>query len=291
MIRFAIAAALLLSFFTATAQDQQAAAPAPTISADPKAVAVTVALTASPLTGTCPFNMNLSWTASNASVCNKTGAWSGNAGASGSESVQVNAASSTYTLTCSSSTDSRTVSWTNPTQNTDGTAASLSGNKVFHSANSSTIESQNPAIVLTPAKTTYVLAGLPAGPRVVGVKATGPAPSLLDSQMSSLASFTVVLPTGADTVQAGCTTPPEPKPPTAVTISSTVWEVIHNFYGNYVGRDVGTVALNQRCLGPDAYITQGEGIEYWGVPRAKVKIYRKPKSDLLVGRCELQAAT
>ena len=271
----------------AWAQDDAERAPAPTISADPKAVAVTVNLTGSPITGTCPYNMNLSWTATNASVCQKTGAWTGTGNASGSESVQVNAAASTYTLTCSSSTDSRTVSWTNPTQNEDGSAAQLTGNKVFHSNSASTIEAA-PPIVLTPAKTSYVLAGLPAGPRAIGVKATGAAPNNFDSVMSNIANVAIVLPTGAATVQAGCKTAPPPKPPTAVTIANTVWEVIHNFYGRRVGRDVGTIPLDTKCLGPEAYITQGEGIDYWGVPYKLVKKYRSPVSQQLVARCELQ---
>jgi hypothetical protein len=233
--------------------------------------------------------MNLSWTATNASVCTKTGAWSGSGSASGSESVSVNAASSTYTLTCSSNTDSRTVSWTNPTQNTDGSAANLSGNKVYHANSAANIEAGTP-IVLTPAKTTYVLAGLPAGPRVIGVKATGPAPNLFDSAMSALATATIVLPTGVDTVQAGCTTPPEPKPPTAVTISSTVWEALHNYRFERVGRDVGTIPLNTLCLGNGPYILQGD-VEYWGVPKALITLYRKPKSEMFVARCELQTSS
>ena len=282
-------AAMWLALFAsmgAVAQDDEAKAPAPTISADPKAVSVTVDLNGTPMTGVCPYNMNLSWTATNASVCNKTGAWSGSASASGSESVQVNASQATFTLTCSSNTDSRTVSWTNPTQNTDGTAANLSGNKVFHANSAANIEN-GPPITLTPAKTSYVVAGLPAGPRAFAVRATGPAPNLVDSAMSNVATTTIVLPTGADTVQAGCTTPPEPKPPTAVTISSTVWEAIHNYRGERVGRDVGVIPLDTLCLGTGPYITQGTGIEYWGVPKVKVTLYRKPKSELLVGRCEL----
>ena len=53
-------------------------------------------------------------------------------------------------------------------------------------------------MVLTPAKVTYVVAGLPAGPRVFGVKATGTGG--LDSAISALASTSIILPSGADTV-------------------------------------------------------------------------------------------
>ena len=284
--RWLFALALVVTSLPAPAQ-----APAPTISADPKAITVTVSLTGSPMTGTCPYQMNLSWTASNASVCTKTGAWSGSGNASGSESVEVNAASQTYTLTCSSNTDSRTVSWTNPTQNTNGTAATITSNKVYHASSAANIESGTP-ITLTPAKTSYVLAGLPAGPRAVGVKATNAAGS--DSLISNIATATITLPTGVDTVQAGCTTPPEPKPPTGVTIASTVWEILRTGTGQKVGRDVGLIDLGVACLGEAALIVQGplEGprTEYWGVPRDLVRIYRKPKSQVLLGQCALGAS-
>jgi hypothetical protein len=234
--------------------------------------------------------MNLSWTATNASVCTKSGAWSGTGQASGSESVQVNAASATYTLTCSSNTDTRTINWVNPTQNVDGTTATLSGNKVFHAASAANIESANPPIVLTPAKTTYLLAGLPSGPRVVGVKATSSAG--IESDMSALAQTTITLPTGADTVQASCTPPPEPKPPSSVTIAQTVWDVLNAPKGGQrVGRDVGLIALDVKCLGTEAYLLQGE-VEYWKVPRTNppTQFYRKPRSAIVVGRCQLMTS-
>ena len=268
---------------------------APKIGATPKALQVTVNLTASPLTGTCPYTTNLSWTAANASACTKTGAWSGNAGASGSEQVQVNASSVTFTLTCSSNTDTRNLTWINPTQNTDGSAVSLSGNKVYHAASAANIETANPAITLVPAKTAYLLAGLPAGPRVVGVKATGP--TGIDSAMSPLASTTIVLPTGADTVQAGCTVPPEPKPPTGVTIASTVWDVRRSMGTSAiaVGRDVGVIELGAACIGDAPLITQmlsdGSEAQYWDVGnrnRPEITIYRKPRSTMLLGQCEVR---
>lgn len=263
---------------------------APTIGPTPLALQVTVNLTGSPLTGTCGYPITLSWSAANASTCSKTGAWGpGTAPASGSETVNVNSATATYTLSCSSSTDTRTITWVNPTQNVDGSAVTLSGNKVFHSNAASTIESQNLPIVLTPARTTYLLTGLPAGPRVVGVKATGPTPGVLDSAMSALATTTIVLPTGADTVQATCTPPPEPRPPTAITIASTVWEIIQTGTAQKVGRDVGLIDLDITCLGEAPLLTQGlEGeIEYWGVPKDLVRLYRKPKSKVLLGRCQV----
>ena len=271
----------------ATADPERA--PPPTIG--PSAITVTVDLTASPLTGTCPYQANLQWTATNASTCTKTGAWAGSAPASGSESVTVNAAQQTHTITCSSSIDSRTVSWTNPTQNVDGTAATLSGNKLFHH-NTSDLDQSTP-ITITPAKQTFLLTGLPAGPRYIGVKATGPAPSLLDSTMSNVATVTITLPTGSDTVQVGCTTPPTPKPPTNVTIATTVWDVINTRDGPLVGQDVGTIPLEVRCTGKAAWIIQqtvNGPVDYWLLPKTKVTIHTPPRSKELVGLCDPKPA-
>jgi hypothetical protein len=279
---------LLLVSASAVAQQE-----APKISADPKGISVTVDLTGSPLTGTCPYNMNLSWTASNASVCTKSGAWSGTGSASGSESISVNAASQTYTLTCSSSTESKTLTWVNPTQNTDGSAAVLANNKVYHANSAANLESSTP-IVLTPAKTTYVVAGLPAGPRSFAVKA---GTATVDSAMSAVASTTIVLPTGADTVQAGCTTPPEPKPPTAVTISSTVWDTKGSVQGGSlkVGTNVGGIDLGVLCRGQAPVITEGfnnvgQPVEYWELDKNLTRIRPgvKPRPGILVGQCQLQ---
>ena len=262
--------------------DAQRAAP-PAIEAS--AITVTVDLTATPLTGTCPFTTNLQWTATSASTCTKTGAWSGSAPASGSEQLSVNAAQQTHTITCSSSIDSRNISWTNPTQNVDGSAATLSGNKLYHSNTSAGVDSANP-IVITPAKQTYLLTGLPAGPRYVGVKATGPT---LDSDMSQLANVTIALPSGSDTVQVGCTTPPQPKPPTAVTIATTVWDVLNTRDGPLVGRDVGTIGLGERCKGLKPWIIQETSsgpVDYWSVPRELITIHTKPRSSRLLALCD-----
>jgi len=271
-------------------------AAAPTIGPTPQALQVNVSMTGSPLTGTCGYSSNLSWSATNASTCSKTGSWGpGTVAASGSETVTVNGPTNTFTLTCSSNTDSRELTWTNPTTNVDGSSTTLSGNKVFHSNAASTIDTQNPPIVLTPAKTGYLLTGLPAGPRVVGIKATGAAPNALDSAMSALASVNIVLPSGAITLQATCTPPPEPKPPTAVTIGSTVWDTKGKGNGLKIGTDVGFIALDVKCLGIAPQIIENavdgaeNDYEYWELDKNLTRIYPrvKPRPGILVGRCEV----
>lgn len=293
LLALVLASSVLMAQTAPESPTPETRAPAPTIEPGPQAVTVTVDLVGSPTTGTCPYQMNLSWSAANASVCSKTGVWSGTAPASGSESVEVNAAQATYTLTCSSATDSRTIKWTNPTQNVDGTAVVLGGNKVYQSNSAANIDTCNdeacsPApIILQPARTSYVLTGLPAGPRYVAVKATSA--KGVDSALSTVASTTISLPTGTDQVQASCTPPPAPKPPTAVTIAMTVWETFKPGGVLRVGRDVGNVELGVTCKGTAPVIVQGDpesGTQYWVVPKDQTKLYRRPKSSYVVGRCE-----
>lgn len=258
------------------------------LTVSPKGATIDVQLSVTPASGYCPYNANVTWTASGASVCQKSGYWSGTTTASGSESVTVSATSATFTLTCSANTDYRDLSWTNPTTNTDSSPVQLSGNKVYHGPSSSAIESTTP-IVITPAATSYRVSGLPSGLRYFGIKATGQGNT--DSAMSNLVSVTVTLPSGAKTETVGCTTPPPPKPPTGLTIASTVWEYVIKGQGANQrpapGRDVGVIALGTLCLGSKALIVE-DTAEYWGVPRAEVKTYRKPKSNLLLGQCQAQ---
>jgi hypothetical protein len=239
----------------------------------PQATQIVVTLNASPTTGTCPYTSNVSWSATNASACTMSGSWSGTAAASGSRPVEVNSSQMTLTLTCSANTESALLNWVNPTQNTNGTAVNA------------------PPIVIEPAKTSYLLTGLPAGVRYAGVKATSSVSPFLDSDMSNVVSWTVVLPSGSATQQLGCTTPPTPKPPTAVTIGSTVWDSLPSRDGIRVGRDVGTIGVPVECVGREPVTTQSQGTdvpaEYWGVRREDVTLTRKPRSDLLLARCVL----
>lgn len=192
----------------------------------PKGATIDVAFTISPASGYCPYNATATWSATNASVCTKSGSWSG-AGvlASGSEQIQINSTSATYTLTCSTNTDYRDLSWVNPTQNTDGSAVNLIGNKVFHGP-TQVLDTVAP-IVLTPAATSYRVTGLPAGTRYFGVKAVGkggqastdPATNGVDSLMSNVVSVVINLPSGTKSTTVGCTTPPPPKPPSGVSVN------------------------------------------------------------------------
>jgi hypothetical protein len=265
------------------------ALPAQGLKVSPRGATVDVTLSVTPATGYCPYTATATWSATGASVCQKSGAWSGGpVNASGSETLDITSTSATFTMTCSANTDYRDLSWTNPTQNTDNSAVQLTSNKVFHGPSSANIETTSP-IVISPAATSFRVSGLPSGVRYFGVKAVGQGG--VESTMSNLVSVTVSLPAGAKTVTVGCTTPPPPKPPTGVTVASTVWEmIIKGSQANQSfspGRDVGRIEVGRLCIGEKALIVQ-QSAEYWSVPRSEVTLYRVPKSTVLLGRCELR---
>jgi len=65
----------------------------------------------------------LTWdTAPLADNCVASGDWSGDKGGAGNETLPTITSSATYNLTCSWPDDTATLSWTPPTENTDGTA-------------------------------------------------------------------------------------------------------------------------------------------------------------------------
>jgi hypothetical protein len=265
----------------------------------PQATQIVVTLNASPTTGTCPYTSNVSWSATNASACTMSGSWSGTAAASGSRPVEVNSSQMTLTLTCSANTESALLKWTNPTQNVDGTAVGLKGNKVFHAPLANEVINAPPIViepaVAAPTQATYLLTGLPAGVRYAGVRATSSVSPFFDSDMSNVVSWTVVLPSGSATKQLGCTTPPTPKPPTAVTIGSTVWDSIPGREGIFVGRDVGTIGVPVDCVGQEPVTVQSQAgsdvlAEYWAVRRDDVTLYRKPRSQIVLARCVMASS-
>ena len=84
----------------------------------------TVSISAAPATVASGGSTLLSWSASDASSCSATGAWSGGKPTSGSQTINSVASTSTYTLTCTGAGGSTTRS---ATVNVTGGAAGVSG--------------------------------------------------------------------------------------------------------------------------------------------------------------------
>ena len=75
-----------------------------------------------------------------ASSCRASGGWSGNKSTAGTETLARINASTNYTLTCSWSSGSSTVSWVAPTENTNGTSLTdLAGFRIYYGTSSTSL--------------------------------------------------------------------------------------------------------------------------------------------------------
>ena len=98
----------------------------------------TLTFTAETETGTETVTPVLSWdTTPAANTCTASGDWTGNKGAFGIETLAPISSSATYNLTCEWLDNTATLTWTAPTQNTDGTPLTdLTGFWVHYGATS-----------------------------------------------------------------------------------------------------------------------------------------------------------
>jgi hypothetical protein len=191
------------------------------------------------VSGTGPLTITLSWTSSGATSCVAADGWSGNKALSGSQVITGVSATTTYTLTCSEASGQAAVSWTAPTNNTDGSPlVDLAGYELYHATTAAGLSGASP--ISLGLGTSYTIANLPAGPRYVGIKARNAAGAL--SAMSNVANTNVVVPSGADSVTVTINT--VPNPPVIVTVQTLVYDLGPN---GGIGRLVGHVALNTGC--------------------------------------------
>jgi hypothetical protein len=207
--------------------------------AGPLLAAPTVSLTASPSTGVGSADVTLTWSSTAAASCVASGAWSDAKALTGTQVVSAVTATSTFTLTCTEGSASAVLTWTPPTQNTDGSAlTNLASYKIYHAATSSGVATATPTTVTAPA-TTYTVTGLAAGTRHFGIKAVNAAG--IESDMSNLASKAIVLASAATSATVTIST--KPNPPTIVAVE-TVAKVLTRWG---LGLKVGTVALGTPC--------------------------------------------
>jgi len=221
--------------------------------------------TATPLTGTCPRSITLTWASSGATGCAALDGWSGNKAVSGSTVVTMNAAT-TYTLRCDGAAAPTNLTWTPPSLNTDGTPLTdLAGYKVYHAPTAAGVPTATPTVLANPTASGTTLQSLPAGPRSFGVKAYNSAGT--DSSMSVLTSTTIVVPSDTRSLTPTCDS--IPNPPTGVTAVQTTALEIRGTAGNYwVARNVGTVAIGTAC--GSTVLLPKSGPDIYEVPRSAV---------------------
>jgi hypothetical protein len=76
-----------------------------------------------------------------------------------------------------------------------------------------------------------------------------------------------------------------PKPPVLTTVNLVVYETrIHPTQGLVAGREVGTIALGEKCYA-DAAGNPQVGVDLYRVRFSDVTLTKAPKSELLVAQC------
>lgn len=172
-----------------------------------------------------------------------------------------------------------TVSWTLPTQNTDGSAipatgtGSLTATRVEYGTCSGTAFGTKSGEVTVPAPGASVtISGFAAGSTAC-FRAAAQNTFGIESAMSAVVSKTFPAPT--------------PKPPVITTVSGLVWEYrVHPVDGPYLARAVGSIDAGKLCLG----LAPLYGEDLFRVRRADVTLDRGGRLDaVLVARCEARS--
>lgn len=246
--------------------------------AEAQSAPVTITLTPSVTSGVVPYSTTLTWSATNTvgtTPCTASGLWTGTKAASGSQVVTVSAPGS-FTLTCTGATDTATLSWVNPTQNTDGSAlTNMAGVKVFWSQTSTGLGSAAPNGQLgSPTVTSYTITGLAVGTWYFGVKAyttTG-----VDSAISMIVSKVISIASASASVPVTVTTVPNPPSGVAVTVTAA-----YNLRNGKPYMVVGNVDLGTPC-GP--FVARKWGVDFYTVPNDKVSP-PQPQGQVTVAQC------
>lgn len=237
-------------------------------------------LTATPADGVGSVTPTITWSGFPAgSICTASGGWSGTKATSGTQTLPAITFNATYTLTCVSSTGSATVSWTPPTQNTNGSAlTNLAKYRIYRAATSSGLSSATPIEVEAPASTA-TLNGLPIGTNFFAVAAVNSAG--VESALSNVASRTIA---GATVSRsASVTVATRPNPPTGLTaVETTAYDVKFNWlkFRYVLNKPVGTVQIGAACK-RDFTLRDG----YYRVDRRDVDFKRGKDAVVVVAKC------
>ena len=240
----------------------------------------TINFSANQTTATGSLTPVLTWSTSPvASSCTASGGWSGTKFASGSETLATITASKSYTLTCAWGGGSATISWTAPSQNTDGSSLTdLSGYKVAYGTSSGSLT--NVQAVNDAKATSATIAALASGTWYFAVRAVNS--TGVESANSPVAQKAITSATAAKTVNI--TINPSTPPPTT-TLKTTGTRVYQVVFVNGVrsrGVQVGTIAIGKPC---DSTYQLRSGSSYFAVNKADVAFTRTATSQHVVATC------
>lgn len=221
--------------------------------------------TISPLSGNAPLTASLNWNVTGTGPgtrCTASGDWAGLKTFSGTESTGVLLNDSSFTLTCVTpatpatppGTGQVTLSWTPPTENTDGTSlTNLSGFRIVYGQSASaltrTIDINNPAI------STYVVEGLSGGVWYFAIRAF--TASGMESANSNVANKNLgTLSPGTPAVAQQTWTKTisidvnaQPLPPVLRVAEPVAYQLNGGANNKISFSRVGSVALGRECFG------------------------------------------
>lgn len=169
--------------------------------------APTCTVTAEPDTLTGGGTVAVTWTVTNGATCLASGGWSGPKDCAGGTQTLVVSQPRTFILTVKAAKGKVTAKYTKPTQNTDGTPATITGFKLYIADAPSQLPDATPiTLPVTPLE--YVFWREP-GDVTAGIKAVRD--DGVDSAMSNTSSKTVVA--ASTTCQDAVAVNPRPKAP------------------------------------------------------------------------------
>jgi hypothetical protein len=205
----------------------------------------TIAFTANKTSATGSLVPVLTWsTTPVASSCTASGGWSGTKFASGSETLASISSSKAYMLTCSWGNGSSTISWTKPTKNSDDTTlTNLAGYKVVF-GNSASALNQSKAIS-DPNATSTTISALASGTWYFAVRSVNS--SSVESDNSAVVNKTITSASAAKTVNITITGGTTPTPSLKVVNRDVYDVVTSSTGSRSLGRKVGTIALGKAC--------------------------------------------
>jgi hypothetical protein len=253
--------------------------------------------TVTPAEGYAPLSAVIAWNVPGATTCTAGGSWTGGKAASGSQTVTNLTANATYTLVCSktstSSSGSVRLSWTAPTQNTDGTALTdLAGYRILHGSSASALSS----VVQVPnaGLSSFLVDGLPIGTRYFAVRAyTSDGRESANSNVASKtiagSSSTVEIFNASRTVTVRAR--PDPNPPTGLVVEEPIAGItdvpVFNVSANNTRGTaiLGFIEAGSPCLEPGPVYTY-RSKAYFRVPRANVKWWASSARDNVAAPCK-----
>ena len=244
-----------------------------------------VTLTAAPMSGVASVTPSLTLAAPAGYVCTASGGWTGpkTPGASAQPTIT---ASTTYSISCVPPLNaSAALSWTIPTQNTDGTALTdLAGFKIYKGTTAANLTLS--ATINNPTAAAYTATGLSLGANYFSITAYNVAGV---ESMRSVPGLRTVTAPAAITASVTVTVDKQPNPPTNFQVAEVVagmnMSPVYKYtLANKRSPDpAGYIALNKGCFGNVLFYYKG--FSFRQVSASDVSWFAAAASDRVAAPC------